>query len=254
MKKLQGLKKRLPRMSRKGRIVCNLLLSLVLAAAVWQVLGAPLPLVLEFRRAEKINLVGPSEIIAVVRGENLELDELPEKFYEYHDDYMQSRVLERFKDFDTVIGEQDGYLVWFWNIHKSSCDAQEKTGEVTICRMYEEHYGRSYFHEDGEKTSDRMVNAALISIQTDLPGAYYANLEWRGYIRGTDTIDTFTNWCSGTGTVQDNGVFVIPVLVSSDPVADNEGINGRFDLNEAHLVLTDENGTVIYDEVLIVED
>ena len=46
MKKLQGLKKRLPRMSRKGRIVCNLLLSLVLAAAVWQVLGAPLPLVL----------------------------------------------------------------------------------------------------------------------------------------------------------------------------------------------------------------
>ena len=54
--------------------------------------------------------------------------------------------------------------------------------------------------------------------------------------------------------VQENGVFVIPVLVSSDPVADNEGINGRFDLNEAHLVLTDENGTVIYDEVLIVED
>ena len=254
MKKLQGLKKRLPRMSRKGRIVCNLLLSLVLIAAIWMVLGAPLPLVLEFRRAEKVNLVGPSEVIAVVRGEKLELDELPEKFCEYQDDYMQSRVLERFRDFDTVIGQQDGYLVWFWNIHKSSCDVQEKTGEVTICRMYEEHYTGTHVYEDGEEKVDRMVNAALIAIQTDLPGAYHANLEWRSYIKGTDTIDTFTNWCSGSGTVQGNGVFVIPVVVSSDPVADNEGINGRFDLNEAHLVLTDENGSVIYDEVLIVED
>ena len=254
MKKLQGLKKRLPRMSRKWRIVCNLFISLVLIAAIWMVLGAPLPLVLEFRRAEKVNLVGPSEIIAVVRGEKLELDELPEKFCEYQDDYMQSRVLERFRDFDTVIGEQDNYLVWFWNIHKSSCDAQEKTGGVTICRMYEEHHIGTHVYENGEEKVDRLVNAALIAIQTDLPGAYRATLEWRSYIKGTDTIDTFTNWCSGTGTVQGNGVFVIPVLMSSDPVADNEGINGRFDLAEAHLVLTDENGTVIYDEVLIVED
>lgn len=254
MKKLQGLEKRLPRMSRKGRIVCNLLISLVLIAAIWMVMGAPLPLVLEFRRAEKVNLVGPSEILAIVPGKELELDELPEKFGEYLDDYVQEHVLERFKDFDVVIGQQDNYLVWFRNIHKSSCDVQEKTGEVTICRIYEELHTQSYAYENGEEQVDRLVDAALIAIQTDLPGAYHANLEWRSYIKGTDTIGTFTNWCSGTGTVQENGVFVIPVLISSDPVVDNEGINGRFDLNEAHLVLTDENGTVIYDEVLIVED
>lgn len=254
MRKLRGLKKRLPRMSRKGRIVCNLLVSLVLIAAMWLVLGAPLPTVLEFRRAEKVNLVGPSEIIAVVPGEKLDLDELPEEFCEYLEENSQSHILERLKKYDTVIGQQDNYLVWFWNIHKSSCDVQEKTGEVTICRMYTDLYSGTYFYEDGEEKKDRFVASALIAVQTDLPGAYHASLEWRSYIKGTDTIDTFTNWCSGTGTVQGEGVFVIPVLMSSDPVADNEGINGRFDLNEAHLVLTDENGTVIYDEVLIVED
>lgn len=254
MKKLQGLKKRLPRMSRKGRIVCNLLLTLVLIAAMWLVLGAPLPLMLEFRRAEKVTLVGPSEIIAVVPGKELELDVLPEEFCEYLDENSQGHILERFRNFDTVIGRQDNYLVWFWNIHKSSCDAQEKTGEVTICRMYTDLYSRSHTYEDGEEKTDRFVASALIAVQTDLPEAYHASLEWRSYIIGYDFMDTFTNWCSGTGTVQGNGVFVIPVLMSSDPVADNEGINGRFDLAEAHLVLTDENGTVIYDEVLIVED
>lgn len=254
MKKPQELRKRLPRMSRKWRIVCNLVISLVLIAAMWLVMGAPLPLVLEFRRAEKVSLVGPSEVITVVPGEELELDAIPEEFCEYLDENSQGHILERFKNHDTVIGQQDNYLVWYWSLYESSCDAQEKTGEVTICRMYKDLYSSSHFNENGEETVDRFVAAALIAIQTDLPGAYHANLEWRSYIEGTDTIDTFTNWCSGTGTVQGNGVFVIPVLVSSDPVVDNVGINGRFDLNEAHLVLTDENGTVIYDEVLIVED
>ena len=64
----------------------------------------------------------------------------------------------------------------------------------------------------------------------------------------------YTNWCSGAGRVQGDGVFVIPAFLSSAPVRETEGINGRFDLSEVHLVLTDEAGTVLYDETLIYEE
>lgn len=251
MKKLKELKKWFPRMSRKWRIVCNLLISLLLLAFVWMILGSPLPAAVEFRRMEQSMLLGSSEILAVVSGRRLDVEKIPDEFWKYQSEPTQELILKYLKKTKIVVGERDGYLVW-------SCDSgrgtvyggsYEKRGSVNLWSV---HTQLSSFTDGETEETVRTVAAAVVIVQTDLPEAHYAKLEWKGY-HGFSEVGYDSNWCSGSGEIQDGGVFVIPVFQSSDPVINDEGINGRFDLNEAHLVLTDKDGTVIYDEILIVE-
>ena len=242
---MKRMKLHLPRLSRPQRIVWNLFVSLLLLVFIWWTFGCPLPLMTQFRLAERKMLVGPSEILAVVRGEVLHLPEIPTDLDEYQASLTQINMVEDMRETEPVIvGEQDEILIWS---RSGGCRSREKTGEVTLWPI------STYVSRTGTATGEerRVLSGAIIVVQTDLAKAYHARLEWRDFV-GADDYDT--NWCRGTGTVQGDGVFVIPVFQSSEPVTDNEGINGRFDLAEAHLVLTDENGTVIYDKVLIVED
>lgn len=253
---MKRMKRYLPRLSRPQRIIWNLFASLLLLLFIWWVFDCPLPLMARFRIAEKKMLVGPSEILAKVTCEDLEFGDFPAEFSGTWEGVTEEERLERaelpeeMKDAGTfVIGEADGVLVWYRGVGTlGGYGSVKKTGDVTLWK------NRSYEFTTWKTEADPVYStaAALILVRADIPGAVYASLEWRDYPDAWPD-DRWTNWCSGSGTVQGDGVFVIPVFQSSEPVIDSEGINGRFDLAEAHLVLTDENGTVIYDEILIVE-
>lgn len=63
---MKRIKLHLPRLSRPQRIVWNLFVSLLLLVFIWWTFGCPLPLMTQFRLAEKKMLVGPSEILDIV--------------------------------------------------------------------------------------------------------------------------------------------------------------------------------------------
>lgn len=68
-KKWKALWARRPRLGRGGKTVRNLLLALALAILVWGQYGCPLPTAeLEFRRAERRNLLPRSEIVFASTG------------------------------------------------------------------------------------------------------------------------------------------------------------------------------------------
>lgn len=68
MKKLKRWLKRIPRLSRPQRIVRNFAFILLLAVAAWFLIGAPaLTARWGFRRAERLNLLEPAEILDVVK-------------------------------------------------------------------------------------------------------------------------------------------------------------------------------------------
>lgn len=244
--------RRIPRLPRKWRVVRNLALSLLAALFIWIAVGSPLPLMVEFRRAERSLLVGPTEVLAVVPGEPVDADALPEIMKEILPEYSLEVSVEHMEEIqrNLVVGERGNLVVYFADQGRGSnfygyC---EKRNGLALKRIYGEYLS----------TMDdvKMMTGIKVLLKTDLPDAYHASLEWRScnpiYVDGEKIY--YTNRCSGTGTVQGDGVFVIPAFLSSEPVVDNEGIDGRFDVSEAHLVLTDKDGNVIYDETLIVED
>ena len=71
MKKLKRLLGRIPRLSRPQRILRNFAFILLLAVAAWFLNGAPaLTARWGYRRAERLNLLEPAEIVDVVKEEN----------------------------------------------------------------------------------------------------------------------------------------------------------------------------------------
>lgn len=247
--------RRIPRLPRKWRVVRNLTLSLLAALFIWTAAGSPLPLMAEFRRAERSLLIGPTEVIAHVESDAFAVDDVPDILKEHQSSWGYDRLLERMEDLKHVIvGERGNLLTWFVSTGSgwSYCGAREKDGEVTLWPIHTEI-------STSNQTEARVSTAKVIVLHTEVPGAYHASLEWRSilgpYYDSADNCDVYyTNRCSGTGTVQENGIFVIPVFMSSRPMEEYEGIDGRFDLAEVRLVLRDRDGTVIYDEILTIEE
>jgi len=244
--------RRIPRLPRRWRVVRNLVLSLLAAVFIWMAAGSPLPLMAEFRRAERSLLVGPTEVLAVVPGAPIDEDSLPEIMEELLPERSIETLLEHMEEMQRsiVVGERGNLMVYYVDQGRGAdwygyC---EKKDGLALTRIYSEYCSSA--------NSATMMLGIKLLLKTDLANACYASLEWRScnpiYVDGEKIY--YTNWCSGAGRVQGDGVFVIPAFLSSAPVQETEGINGRFDLSEVHLVLTDEARTVIYDETLIVEE
>ena len=86
----------LPRLGRRGKILRNLALTLVLLGLVWGALGCPLPPALAFRRLELRYMREPSQIVAQVEqnGDPFVVGFTPE---------------------DAVLGDLEGGFLSFWN-------------------------------------------------------------------------------------------------------------------------------------------
>ncbi|OUQ78372.1 hypothetical protein [Flavonifractor sp. An100] len=86
----------LPRLGRKGKILRNLALTLVLVGLVWGALGCPLPPALAFRRLELRYLREPSQIVAQVEQNG--------------DPFVVGFTSE-----EVVLGDLEGGALSFWN-------------------------------------------------------------------------------------------------------------------------------------------
>lgn len=252
--KLSGLIGKIPPRSRGGKLIRNMVCILLLCVVIWWCFGMPaLSVRHAFRRAERANLLEPSEILAVIPGSAVELPEEEPWDGSLSDDWSIRQALKRTRAF--VVGSTGDYLLCFgWEeplsdgiyaVYRESewLNVTQKTGEVTVTRTAS--YG------NGLETVGE-----LLFVQTDLPGAHRIVLETRGfsgrYRYEQQEWDYYTNWCQGTGAVQENGVFVVPVFQCTDAEPAEEGIDGSFDKCEVHVVITDAQGETIYDETLIV--
>ena len=251
------LRSRIPPHTRKGKLIRNVVCILVLVVFCWCCLGAPaLTPRWDFRREERTHLVGPAEILAVVPGDVMELPEVSfEEFASGKGTFVH--LMEQIRWI--VVGEQNGLLYCayrqlnagshWWEAGESRLIVAEKADDVSVIpayRMVSSTYGKDEVYTAGR----------LLVVQTDLPDAQHIQIELQDYSDrwNGDEVTHYTNLCSGTGEVQKNSLFVVPVMKSSDPVVDTEGIDGEFDKCLVHAVITNSAGETIYDEVLIVEN
>lgn len=120
MKKLQFL----PRLGRGGKIVRNLVLAAGLALVIWAQYGCPLPtLEMEFRRAERENLLPPSEIVLstgriTVAHSHEPYDPVPKVTQEQ------------------ILGLGDDYAVAFWQ------NSSLRGASELVCWSFEEQEGQ----------------------------------------------------------------------------------------------------------------
>lgn len=120
MKKLQFL----PRLGRGGKIVRNLVLVAGLALVIWAQYGCPLPtLEMEFRRAERANLLPPSEIVLstgriTVAHSHEPYDPVPKVTQEQ------------------ILGLGDDYAVAFWQ------NSSLRGANELVCWSFEEQEGQ----------------------------------------------------------------------------------------------------------------
>ena len=120
MKKLRFL----PKLGRGGKIVRNLVLVAGLALVIWAQYGCPLPtLEMEFRRAERENLLPPSEIVLstgriTVAHSHEPYDPVPKVTQEQ------------------ILGLGDDYAVAFWQ------NSSRRGASELVCWPFEEQEGQ----------------------------------------------------------------------------------------------------------------
>lgn len=120
MKKIRFL----PKLGRGGKIVRNLVLAAALALVIWAQYGCPLPTIdMEFRRAERQNLLLPSEIVLSTGRITVSHSHEP---YDPVPKVTQEQLL----------GLGEGYAVIFWK-HPFST-----SGNQLVCWSFAEQRGQ----------------------------------------------------------------------------------------------------------------
>lgn len=245
---LRGVIQKIPPHGRRGKLIRNILCMVLLVLAGYIILGAPaLSARHAFRRAERARLREPSEILAVVRTNDLVFP--PEKEWQYGqppaDTWARGMLMEKR---GYVIGRLDDELVCLATKDDLGLNQPGPehivpiTGEVTLVRAFD-------YQNDG----------ALYYVYTTLPDAHRVTLEVRTVAEEENEASGLrwfrSNWCAGTGENQGSGVFVIPILRSTDGESTDEVLEGvQYRVMETHVVITNAAGETIYDETLIVEE
>lgn len=213
---------KLPHLTRKGKTIRNLVCVVLLAGLCYLLLGAP-PLTARqaFRRAERQNLVGPSEIIAAVSLKKLDL---PEE--------VEHRETERFDREWTrmgffAVGEQGDRLSYVWKYGFTYFNQVEKEGEVTFFPVW------TCMNGDG------VCEGGLILLQTEWKQAA------RAEVRICEYSGHYYNDLVGAGMAVGDGVFILPVVRNDGPVKEKEEKLTYSD-STASILIYDDTGTVIY--------
>lgn len=252
VQKIKTWMSRIPPRNRGGKLIRNMVCILLLLCVIWLCCDAPaLSPRHAFRRMERVFMLEPAEILAVVPKRALEI-RAPEPWVNGNppDDNFFRIQLGRIHAY--VVGEWDDTLTLFcweslggfveWK-PTASVRFVKKQGAVTVVE------DMSVLDNDWE-----MVGGVYL-VHTDLPGARRVSLEVRTLQPrlGEDRVQ-YTNWCSGTASVQGDGVFIVPVFQADAGDPAFEKAEGSADQYEAHIVITDAAGKIIYDETLIVEE
>ena len=243
--KLRNLIGSIPPRSRRGKLIRNVLCIALLALAGYIILGGPAVTPRqEFRRMERAWMREPADILAVVRTADLEFP--PEGEWKYGQPPAGTWARAQMQDSrNYVIGRQEEELVCMvLGRHKMTYQQigstlfAPVTGDVTLVRA-----------------ADYQNDGALYYVYTTLPGAYRVLLEVRTVTEEGNSASGYwfrSSWCAGTGENQGNGVFVVPILPSSDLESTDEVLEGvLYQVMETHVVITSTTGETIYDETQI---
>lgn len=178
----EKLTSKIPRLPRPWRAARNLVCIVLAVYLIWLMLGGrPLTVQWAFRRAERQDMVGPSEILGAFEAVRYS-----------GDDYFR-----RF-----LVGEtEEGLLIcnisgnWYWG-YTGYLDYWEKTGDITLVPV-EENWGSMYPYDDN-------AMAYFLAV-TELPGAVYAELDVTAQDEEEDEIE---QWY--VTAEMGNGCFVFP--------------------------------------------
>ena len=243
---------RIPPRHRGGKLLRNVVCILLLLCVIWFCCDAPaLSPRHAFRRMERVFMLEPAEILAVVPKGELEIraqepwvrgNPPDDNFFRTQLSWIHAYVVGEWEDTLTLFCWErlGGFVEWK---PTASVRFVKKQGPVTVVE------DMSALDNDWE-----MVGGVYL-VHTDLPGARRVSLEVRTLQPrlGEERVK-YTNWCNGTASVQGDGVFIVPVFQAAAGEPAFEKTGGSADQYEAHIVITDAAGKIIYDETLIVEE